>query len=231
MRTLFFSLVVAQTIAACTARESPEGAGGSSGTGASVGGGGSGGGEAWAAVSARVEAAASENGVADLGLYVFDETDQRVYALELGAFRSSTNIAVASASKLVSGMVLFDVIRRGALTLDSTPGQVLGWIGPTADLTLKHLLSFTSGLDPEPPCTHSLLTTLEACVDNIGTTAAIAAPGARFDYGPSHLHVAARMAEVATGKSWDALFDEVFRAPLQLASDARYYTLPKQSSG
>jgi CubicO group peptidase (beta-lactamase class C family) len=58
------------------------------------------------------------------------------------------------------------------------------------------------------------------------------APGTRFDYGSTHLHVAARMAEVVTGQSWANLFATQLKAPLGLTSpDLAWYTAPRQAVG
>ncbi|MBL9039102.1 MAG: beta-lactamase family protein [Archangium sp.] len=188
-------------------------------------------GNPWGPVEQAVRAASADAGVPDLALYVFDANDRAVYRLELGSFRSSDTIAVASSSKWISTMVIFDVIRRGQLSLDSTTGQVLGWTGPQSAITLRHLLSFTSGLESEAACTLNPLTTLAACVDTISAAPLVADAGTRFDYGSTHLHVAGRMAEVASGKSWDTLFGEVLRTPLQLAPTTTYYALPNQQLG
>ena len=56
----------------------------------------------------------------------------------------------------------------------------------------------------------------------------VAQPGTRFDYGNTHLHVAARMAEVATGKTWDAIFSSELRAPLGIGAQAIFYTWPRR---
>ena len=72
------------------------------------------------------------------------------------------------------------------------------------------------------PCTYSTLTTLADCVAVISQQGLVAAPGTRFDYGNSHLHVAARMAEVATGSSWAALFEtQELQTVLHLLGDDR----------
>jgi CubicO group peptidase (beta-lactamase class C family) len=59
----------------------------------------------------------------------------------------------------------------------------------------------------------------------------VAPPGTRFDYGNTHLHVAGRMAEVATGKSWNAIFGSELRAPLGIAPQAIFYTWPRRPEG
>jgi CubicO group peptidase (beta-lactamase class C family) len=75
------------------------------------------------------------------------------------------------------------------------------------------------------------LVTLAACVDTIALTPAAAPPGTRFDYGSTHLHVAARMAEVATSRTWAELYTETLRAPLALPEEVAYFTFPRQSIG
>jgi D-alanyl-D-alanine-carboxypeptidase/D-alanyl-D-alanine-endopeptidase len=185
----------------------------------------------WAAVEAALVAGGAAAGVTDFGLVVWDAGDRKIYEHMLGGFTADTRVAVASASKLVSALVLFDVIGRGKLTLDATTAQVLGWTGANGAITLRHLLSFTSGLPREASCTLNAAMSLAACVDSIATTPVVAAPGARFDYGSTHLHVAARMAEVVSGRSWAQLFDESLRVPLSLPEDVAYFTLPRQAVG
>jgi D-alanyl-D-alanine-carboxypeptidase/D-alanyl-D-alanine-endopeptidase len=185
-----------------------------------------------AIVAARAKVVASDAGAAPaMALSLYDAQDRVVFQKSYGDFSPGKRVAVASASKMVSGLVLFAVIGKGKLSLDSTTGDVLGWAAPKDKITLRHLLSFTSGLRPEAACTGNPLVTLAACVDDIAQSAPLASPGTRFDYGSVHLHVAARMAEVATGKTWEALFDENVRAPLNLPQDVAYFTGPRQAVG
>lgn len=166
-----------------------------------------------------------------LAFALYDKGERLVFAKEYGGFKASERVAIASASKIVSGLVLFSLVGKGLLTLDSTTGAVLGWPAPKDQITLRHLLSFTSGLPPEAPCTANPATTLEACVGTIAALDPDAAPGTRYDYGSTHLHVAARMAEVVTGKTWNTLFDEIVRVPLGLPAEVAYFTAPRQALG
>jgi CubicO group peptidase (beta-lactamase class C family) len=68
--------------------------------------------------------------------------------------------------------------------------------------------------------------TLAECVDAIAHLELTAVPGTRFDYGSTHLAVAARMAEAVTGSSWKALFAAQIRDPLGLPPDIEYYANP-----
>jgi CubicO group peptidase (beta-lactamase class C family) len=186
----------------------------------------------WAAVEKALEDGAVTAGPgAAFGLTIWDAHDARVYEHMIGGFTPDQRVAIASASKMISGLVIFDAIRRGELDLDATTGKVLGWTGDNGAITLRQLLSFTSGLNRAALCTANPLVTLARCVDTIRDAATVAPPGTRFDYGSTHLHVAARMAEVASGKTWAQLFDDTLRVPLDLPIDVAYFTAPKQATG
>lgn len=185
-------------------------------------------GNPWDAVDALLVTQSAQSQVTDFGLVVFAPDGQVLHEKMFGSFTADKRVAIASASKLVSGMVLFELIKRGQLTLDSTTGTVLSWTGPNKDITLRHLMSFTSGLAPEAACTINNTLTLEDCVNVIAAAPIKAAPGATYEYGSTHLHVAGRMAEVVTGKRWNDLYDEVLRVPLGLPTDTTYFTTPRQ---
>jgi CubicO group peptidase (beta-lactamase class C family) len=186
----------------------------------------------WAVVDSVTRAMITANpSYGQLTVSVYDDRDARVYERSYGGFSPTANIAVASASKLVAGTLLLELVGRGELSLASTTGQVLGWTGQAGTISLRHLLSFTSGLPPEAACTFNALSTLEACVATIAQQPLVAAPGTRYDYGSTHLHVAARMAEVVTGRTWRQLFRERLANPLGLPADVEFYTFPNTALG
>ncbi len=186
----------------------------------------------WIAVDSVVQAQLAQRGrSSNLTLTVYNRRDERVFEKSYGNFSPDRRVAVASASKLIAAMVLLDVVATGELSLESTTGEVLGWTLPNQDITLRHLLSFTSGLQNENECTFIPGTTLASCVANIRARNTLSQPAQRFDYGSTHLHVAARMAEVATGKSWQALFRERVADRLELPSEVRFFTLPNLAIG
>lgn len=188
---------------------------------------------AWAEVERKSAAAYESSGVSGMTVAVFDRNNVKVFEKSYGDFSPTQRVAVASASKLAAGTVIFGVIGQGLLSLDSTTGQVLGWTGARGGITLRQLMSFTSGLLPDATCINSPLITLAACVAQVrdDPDALVAVPGARFDYGGTHLQVAARMAEVATGKTWNTLYAEHLGAPLGLGAESTFYTLPAQRIG
>jgi CubicO group peptidase (beta-lactamase class C family) len=188
----------------------------------------------FAAVTAELEASfpARPDGVDGMTLVIFDAGDQRIYQHAVGDHDTARRQAVASASKLVSALVLMRLIDAGELSLASTTGEVLGWGAGNGVVTVDQLGGFVSGLRPNPLCSYNPNTTLAACVDTISGLAVDAAPGEVFAYGSSHLHVAGRMAEVATGQSWAALAVSELFTPLGLDSpELAYYAAPKRATG
>jgi D-alanyl-D-alanine-carboxypeptidase/D-alanyl-D-alanine-endopeptidase len=166
-----------------------------------------------------------------MGLAIYDRAGVKVFERMYGDFSADRRVAIASASKIVSGTTIFRLIDQGFLSLDSTTADVLGWTDEVGTITLRHLLSFTSGLSPEHLCTYNSNTSIADCVESISELPLSTSPGTRFDYGSTHLHVAARMAEVVTGSTWNELFAQQLRDPLGLPSDILYYTNPKQMLG
>ena len=183
-------------------------------------------------VDRAASAAFSAQGISGMGLAIYDASGVKRFEKTYGTFAPDQRVAIASSSKLVAGLVLLRLVDQGFLTLDSTTGTVLGWTGPQAAITLRQLLSFTSGLEREAPCTLLAGIMLADCVRLISERPLVAAPGTRFDYGSTHLHVAARMAEVVTGATWSSLFASQLKAPLGLTSpDLVWYSAPRQALG
>ncbi len=182
----------------------------------------------FSAVDAAARAAFEAERLNGMGLSIYDRDGRKVFERMYGTFSADRRVAIASASKIVSGTTILRLVDQGFLSLDSTTAAVLGWTDEKGAITLRHLLSFTSGLAPEHLCSYIANTTLADCVQTIAATDLIAPPGTQFDYGSTHLHVAARMAEVATGRPWNDIFAQQLRSPLGLPTDIVYYTNPKQ---
>lgn len=166
-----------------------------------------------------------------MGITIYDRNGTKRHEKMFGGFSADERVAIASASKMVSGLVMFRLVSQGFLSLDSTTTEVLGWNGSNSAITLRQLLSFTSGLDRSAICTSNATITLAECVSIIEAAPATAPPATLFDYGSTHLHVAARMAEVVTGRNWNAIFAQQLRDPLRLSTDIQYFTAPRQSLG
>ncbi len=145
-----------------------------------------------------------------------------VYSKGFGSFTNQTYAAVASSSKMVSGTLILRLVDRGLLSLDTRTKDVLKdrdgqpWSGNMGEIRLRQLLSFTSGIHGDVASSEGSDITLAEAVERIyeDQRATASAPGSYFYYGSTHLRIAARMAEVVTGKAWRQVFDEGLRVPL-----------------
>ena len=148
------------------------------------------------------------------------DAEGRVHEHHAGGHDGSERLAIASASKWLSGLVMGRLVQQGVLRWDSRVGE---WFpeatGAARDVTLAQLFSHTSGMAPEDAgCLSSRTLTLDECALAILAVPLRAPPGVAFAYGGNSMQVAGAMAERASGRRWDALFlDEVVR-PLGLLS-------------
>lgn len=190
----------------------------------------------WGDLRSQIDA----SNVAELVVMFGDSSGAR-FVHEKGA-RRDQNFPIASASKLVTSILILKLVEEGALSLDDHPQQHLGELGWTSDpedprsrVTLAQLLSFTSGFSGGTglggsegiECVDSGETaegerSLEACVMSIYEGHFSYEPGEAFYYGPAHMHVAAAMAAQATGQSWGELFRSRLYEPLGMTGITGY---------
>lgn len=155
-------------------------------------------------------------------------------------------VELASASKLPTVLAILTLVDDGLLELDRPVADYLAadagfvWPSDKAAITLRMLLAHTAGLvglaDTQPDCL--LLerrTTLRACAQVIANTTLVANPGAVFNYGGADLQVAAHIATLVTGQTWQALFAERIAGPLGLTrtsyGDPATVTNPRVAGG
>jgi CubicO group peptidase (beta-lactamase class C family) len=154
-----------------------------------------------------------------------------VYSRSFGGFSSSSLVPVASASKWVSASVFLRLVERGVLSLDTQTKALLvdrnglPWAGNMGEIRLRHLLSFTAGISSDVLASEDATITLDEAVLRIyeDQSPTASPPGSYFYYGGStHLRIAARMAERATGLTWRQLYDEQLRVPLGWSTASTY---------
>jgi serine-type D-Ala-D-Ala carboxypeptidase/endopeptidase len=133
--------------------------------------------------------------------------DRVIYERYFGSFTPDTVVPIASGSKLLTAAVIMTLVDEGSLGLDDPIGRYLpDFTGDKAQITVRQLLSHTSGLPGECACLGDDSMTLADCVHEISQLDLIAPPGQVFYYGGVSLQVAGRVAEVVSGKSWAELF-------------------------
>jgi CubicO group peptidase (beta-lactamase class C family) len=149
--------------------------------------------------------------VAHHGAVVYEET--------FGTYTPDTIVRLASGSKWLSGAAIMTLVDDDTLDLDAPiSGYLPVFTGPKAAITLRQLLSFTSGLQEDPACAGRATTTLQQCAAEIAALPLAAQPGAQYRYGNGHLVVAAAIAEAVSGTPFTTLFWERLSLPLGATS-------------
>ena len=131
-----------------------------------------------------------------------------VYRRAFGGYTLDTRIPIASASKWLSALTIARLVEKGQMRWSDTVGQYFPTVEAAKQgITLEQLFSHTSALPGgDDFCMSNPLYTLATCANRILQQPLIGQPGKVFSYGGNSMQVAGRMAEIATGKSWDDLF-------------------------
>lgn len=157
--------------------------------------------------------------------------NKTIYKKHFGDFKPQTVVFIASAGKWLAAAAIARLVDKRILSWDD---QVKKWIpaltGEKGEATLAQLFSHTSGYPDYQP-KHKpvdIYQSLKESVAHIIDLPAAAAPGTEFRYGGLAMNVAGRMAEIATGKDWETIFQESIAVPLAMRS-TRF--TPVDSSG
>ena len=139
---------------------------------------------------------------------------------------------VGSITKLWTATMIMQLIEEHRLSLDATVSDVLpGTRISAADIggrvTIRHLLSHTSGLDGD------LFTDtgrgddcVRRYVDELATAASVFPPGATYSYCNSGFVLAGRVIEALDGRPWEESLRDRLIGPLLLTSTV---TLPEEA--
>jgi CubicO group peptidase (beta-lactamase class C family) len=137
-----------------------------------------------------------------------------------GSFKPDSVVYIASAGKWLAAATIAAVVDEGKLAWDDPASK---WLpertGAKGRATLRQLLSHTAGYpDYQPAGRHrDDYQTLAESVAQIVPLPADTEPGKNFHYGGLAMQVAGRMAELATGRDWETLFQEKIARPLSMA--------------
>lgn len=130
---------------------------------------------------------------------------------------------IASITKVVTGLTLFSLIEEGKLDLNAPVRDVLPWLTLSSEetakkVTLRHLLSHTSGLPAEyTPDGYREESALEESLKEGLPTAKLLFPlGEGYQYSNWGIRLASLMAEKVTGKQYTRLAYERIIHPLNM---------------
>lgn len=145
------------------------------------------------------------------------KNDTVIFQENYGDYTSDTKVYVASAGKWVAAAVIGAVVDRTDLNWNDPVEKWLPEFKGDAKgkILLRQLLSHTSGVRPylpEPRVDN--YNHLDSAIVEILPLDTVFAPGSRFQYGGLGMQIAGRMAEVAMGKEFETLFQELLAQPL-----------------
>lgn len=132
-----------------------------------------------------------------------------------GQYNKNTVVSLVSAAKWISAATILRLVDEGFLSLDDPVSKYLDYfVGEHGTITIRHLLSHTSGLPAYHPCMFRGDILLDQCVRAIAQSNLEFTPGTQFAYAGASFSVAGRVAEVAAGKLWGDIFYEYFVEPM-----------------
>ncbi len=191
----------------------------------------------------RLDSLAKETGVvgAQLGILQLHDGDaDEVVRLATGRLNANTGrettidslFQIGSTSKVWTAMVVLQLVQESKIGLDQLVKDILPDFKLSTDeltnnLTVRHLLNHTSGIDGDvfvdtgrgDDCLEKFMKVLESAV-------AIHPVGATWSYCNSGFSILGRIIEVVTGQVWDAAMKERLFAPLGLTHTC---TLPEEA--
>jgi CubicO group peptidase (beta-lactamase class C family) len=182
------------------------------------------------AIDATIDDFVGTRGLDGAGFIVVDADEGVVHEHYVGVFAPERISLVASSSKMVTAGVLARLHDDGVLDLDAPVADVVEWGAGNPDVTPAQLVSNSSGLVGLLPdvayspyrCQFMWTGSIQECAEQIFTTpdddAEIVPPDTQFRYGGAQWQVAGAVAEVASGKTWAELVEEIYVEPCGLAT-------------
>lgn len=141
---------------------------------------------------------------------------------------ADTLFQIGSTTKVFNAAVVMSLVDEGALDLDR---PVKTWIrdfaladpAATERVTLRHLLSMSSGIDNGPYTDYGRGDdALDKYVAALAPIPQVFAPGTGYGYSNAGTCVAGLAAELVTGKTWERLLAERILRPLELDQSATF---------
>jgi CubicO group peptidase (beta-lactamase class C family) len=146
-----------------------------------------------------------------------------IYRRAFGSFTPETVVPVASSSKLVSAVLIAKLIDQGFFDAD-TPVEAFYDFDdandPKATMTVAQLFSHTAGLNHSPAVQRN--PDYPSIDDNIAEifqrVAMLYEPGSTLHYAGVGMQIVGGMAERATGRDWQTLWQQEIGSVLQMTS-------------
>ncbi|MEP6748125.1 MAG: serine hydrolase domain-containing protein [Bacteroidota bacterium] len=175
-------------------------------------------------------------GWVDSGYYagasiIIAKENKIMYKVYFGNHQPQTVVFIVSAGKWLAAAVVAAIVDEGKLEWND---KLKKWLPEFKDskgeATVAQLMSHTPGTKTinQKGNPIDIYQTLKESVAHIVDLPADTLPGATCKYGGLAMQVAGRMAELATGKDWESLFQQKIAIPLGMHST---HFAPVNSSG
>jgi CubicO group peptidase (beta-lactamase class C family) len=144
-----------------------------------------------------------------------EQDGSRLHTFTTGTVTPSSEVPLAESGTWLTAAVLMTLVDEGLVGLDDPVAEHLPFMrdGAKAGITLRQLLSHTSGLPRTVPCTDA-----EGCDLAVAEAPLLTEPGSAFAVSAVGYHVAARLAEAVTDRTWSTLVTERLLEPLGMGA-------------
>ncbi len=155
------------------------------------------------------------------------DRDGILHEAYFGSYNASTVVAIASATKLLSGVAIMTLVDDGLIGLDTPVSNYLTEFNPQdtglkSTMTPRQMFAHISGLpgqEVESPILNNPFITLATASRQIACCVDLEVdPGTSFAYGGLSMHVTGRIAEVVSGQRWEPFFASSLSTPLGLTT-------------
>lgn len=141
---------------------------------------------------------------------------------------------IASMTKPITGACVLVLQDEGKLSVDDPISKHLPMMkklkladGTPANITIRHLMTHTSGMSELPRESAYTDATLEIVAKRYAELPVMFEPGSQWRYSQTGINTAARIVEVVSGMTFDRFVEERICKPLGMA-DTTFYLSPEQ---
>lgn len=150
------------------------------------------------------------------------------------AMRPDSIFWIASMTKPVTATAVLMLQDEGKLSVDDLVGKYIPELanlktpsGQAANLTIRHLLTHTSGLAEATPEQSKRAKTLADLIPAYAVKPTAFEPGSKWQYSQSSINTAGRIIEVVSGQSFTEFLQKRLFTPLGM-KDTTFYLTPEQ---
>ncbi|MCD9625350.1 serine hydrolase domain-containing protein [Rhabdothermincola salaria] len=142
-----------------------------------------------------------------------EQDGARLHTFATGSVDEDSPLPLGETGGWLTAAVLMSLVDDGLVGLDEPVANHLSSMAgdDLGRVTLRHLLSHTSGLPFGIDCADA-----DGCDAGVARATLLGAPGDVFAVSPVGTHVAARLAEAVTGRTWATIAAERLLGPLAM---------------